>query len=180
MADTYVVLAVLAAVLAVLAAATLRRPVHEGFAALKASAPEELRGRRVAVVRSLPDRRDRTTVYLVVDEAGRLRKNPRLPLEGTRLEDVMREMQTRFGERFVEATTARPARAGGKVRVVYDAQSRLVTRVLVPRQWAMPPRTLRLRGVTVALNPPAGAALQRPTLVLTASAAGVVGSATLR
>lgn len=182
MRDAWVRVVVAVTILVIVVAFLARRPRHEAYAPFRPLYDELLR-RKVAVVRALPPRPDPATVYFVVDSQQRLVKNPKLPYEGMPLKAVMQEFQERFGARAVEATTVRK-RATNKVQIVYDAQTQRVTRLLVPRQWSMPPRRLRVRSgrspVRVLLNPRSGTSITSKTLVLVTGSDGRVTSATMR
>lgn len=177
MSDAWVRAVVAATIIAVVVALVVRRPQHEAYVRFTPSHDELLR-RKVAVVRSMPSRKDPATVYFVVDSQNRLLKNPKLPYEGVNFRAVLHEFQERFGSRVVEATTAR--KKINKVQVVYDAQTQEVTKLLVPRQWSMPPRQLRLKPVRVLLNPRPGVPVTSKTLVLLTGADNRVTSATVR
>ena len=182
MSNTWVRAVVAAVIVAIAIALFARRPRHEAFEGFKPSYNELLR-RRVAVVRAPPPRADPATIFFVVDSQQRLVKNPKLPYEGMNYRTVLDEFQERFGARAVEATTVQ-RKVGNKVQIVYDAQTQEVTRLLVPRQWSMPPRRLRVRTartpVRVLLNPRPGTPITSKTLVLVTGSDNRVTSATMR
>lgn len=183
---TFVQFVVAAVVGVILAATILRKPqAVETFRQLRTSYDELLK-RKVALVRRLPPRaqRDPGTVYFVVDAGGRLVRDPHIPYEGQEVRSVLTQLQSMFGTKAVESVTSAQARRKDKVQVVYDARTQLVTKLRVPRQWAMPPRRLGLknskRTVAVLVNPREGVPLREKTLVLQTGRNGRVTSATLR
>jgi hypothetical protein len=176
-----VVLLALVVVVLVLVAGRGRGGV-EGYtrttrAQYKPSFPE-LVGHKVVVVvagRSSP-RPAPGTVVLDVDRAGVLVRDPRLPWVGMPATSVASEFRRKFGARYV-STSTRDARAKNSVTVVFDASTGRVTKVNVPRQWAMAPKPVGAAGLAVAINPPVNTRLTRPTLVLRTTRAGTVTSA---